>query len=64
MLPLLALGAVAIGPTECPLGYIPAGSGTDTDADPLLYHPRFHLMPPSRKDRPTGMSTVLLIFIC
>ena len=31
--------------------------------DPLLYHPRFHLMPPTRKDRPTGMNDMNAMFV-
>lgn len=48
---------------DCPLGYDYGGAaGNDTDQDPLLFHPRFHLMPPTRKDRPTGMNDMNAVF--
>ena len=37
-------------------------AGNDTDSDPLLYHPRFHIMPPTRHDRPTGMNDINGLF--
>ena len=52
--------------SSCPLGYEYAGephAGDDSDEDPLLYHPRFHLMPPVRKDRPTGMNDMNAMFV-
>lgn len=35
---------------------------TDTDADPLLYHPRFHLAPPARPTLPSGMNDINALF--
>ena len=52
--------------SSCPLGYEYAGvphAGDDSNEDPLLYHPRFHLMPPVRKDRPTGMNDMNAMFV-
>jgi hypothetical protein len=51
--------------STCPLGYDYAGvphAGDDSDADPLLYHPRFHLMPPTRQHMPTGMNDLNAMF--
>ena len=50
---------------DCPLGYDYAGvphAGDDSDLDPLLYHPRFHLMPPTRQHMPTGMNDMNAMF--
>ena len=50
---------------DCPLGYDYAGvphAGDDSDLDPLLYHPRFHLMPPTREHMPTGMNDMNAMF--
>ena len=57
-------GGISTMPS-CPLGYDYADvphAGDDSDGDPLLYHPRFHLMPPTRKHRPTGMNDINAMF--
>jgi hypothetical protein len=60
------LGQAEAEADDCPLGgYDYAGvahAGDNTDEDPLLYHPRFHLMPPTRKSRPTGMNDMNAMF--
>ena len=55
---------IAAGPgLSCPLGErIAHGSGNDTDADALLYHPRFHIMPPTRTSQPSGMNDMNAMF--
>jgi sucrose-6-phosphate hydrolase SacC (GH32 family) len=43
----------------CPLGYDYGGHvGWDNASDPWLYHPRFHLMPPVRENRSSGMNDI------
>eukprot|EP00041_Stephanoeca_diplocostata_P028083 m.785701 g.785701 ORF g.785701 m.785701 type:complete len:681 (-) comp23303_c0_seq1:1049-3091(-) len=48
----------------CPLGYDYGGNaGWNNLSDPLLYHPRFHVMPPTRRPGiPTGMNDYNAMF--
>ena len=67
LLPLLVTAAgVVTSSARCPF-FGPAGfpephAFTDTDADPLLYHPRFHLAPPARPTLPSGMNDMNALF--
>ena len=53
---LLLLLHLATASSPCPLGEITG------NIDNLLYHPRFHIMPPTRTSRPTGMNDINAMF--